>query len=396
MDTVTYPDQAVREVAAAFVCIRAEYGRSPDLVKEYGVKGLPDLRLLDPEGKELARLRGFTSAANLTGKCREVLDRLAGKAPATPDAAVPSPSVPVAVTPESIEAAKRKGILFLQSAADKGWPPAPNGMDPADAVLFAWATAGVLPSEEHCAKILKRVLDTPLAGTYQASFRALALARLDPKAHQDSLGACARFLLDTQCANGQWTYGPAPEGTASPAIGDNSNTAYALLGLAACRKAGIEVPWSAIEKTEAWWRKNQNPDGGWGYRSDRETESYASMTESGVSSLLLCSGLLKSRAGKDEAVERGLAWLKKHFSVSENRESPYQQGRLLYHLYALERVGTLLEVEKLVDHDWHREGSTFLLGTQKPDGSWDDGADTPIPNTCFALLFLDQATQALR
>jgi hypothetical protein len=195
--------------------------------------------------------------------------------------------------------------------------------------------------------------------------------------------------------NGQWSYGASPEG-AQPALGDNSNTAYALLALAACHKAGIDVPRSSVEKAEAWWRSAQHEDGGWGYRTDREQASYASMTESGISSLLLCRNLIAREGGSEPELDRGRGWLSAHLSVSENTGSAYQQGRLLYHLYALERVGSLFVSERAGGHDWYGEGAARLLSSQNSDGSWDDGADTPIPNTCFALLFLTRSSAFLR
>ena len=360
MDTVTYPDSAVREAARPFVCIRVEHDRSPELVKQYGVKGLPDVRLLDPEGRETSRLRGFTSAQKLAAALR------GGAAADTPKAEVRE----VPVTPGAVAEAVKKGAAFLQASDPKGAE---------DLVLFALAASGAPIPEER----LKRALAIPLSGTYQAAFRALALLKLDRK---DALKDCAAFLLHTQLANGQWTYGPPAAGQAPPALGDHSNSAYGLLGLAACRHAGIVVPHAALEKAEGAWRKSQNPDGGWGYRTDRETESYASMTESALSSLLLCGG----------RPEKDLGWLEKHVSATENLGSPYPQGRLLYHLYALERLGTLLGSGKLGGHDWYREGAAFLLGTQRPDGSWDDGADLPVPNTAFAILFLSRSTQPLQ
>ena len=363
MDTVTYPDSAVREAARPFVCIRVEHDRSPELVKQYGVKGLPDVRLLDPEGRETSRLRGFTSAQKLAAALR------GGAAADTPKAEVRE----VPVTPGAVAEAVKKGAAFLQASDPKGAE---------DLALFALAASGATVTPER----VKRALDAPLTRTYQVAFRALALSKIDPEAHKEALQACAKFLVDTQLADGEWTYGPPAGGQAPPALGDHSNSAYGLLGLAACRHAGIVVPRAALEKAEAAWRKSQNPDGGWGYRTDRETESYASMTESALSSLLLCEG----------RPEKDLGWLEKHLSASENLGSPYPQGRLLYHLYALERLGTLLGSGKLGGHDWYREGAAFLLGTQRPDGSWDDGADLPVPNTAFAILFLTRATESLR
>jgi hypothetical protein len=119
------------------------------------------------------------------------------------------------------------------------------------------------------------------------------------------------------------------------------------------------------------------------------------MAENGISSLLICGQML-GRKAEGDAMERALKWLAAHFSVAENSGSAYQQGRVLYHLYALERIGTLSGRDTLAGQEWYKEGAGFLLGTQKEDGSWDDGADTPVPNTCFALLFLIRSTQHLR
>jgi hypothetical protein len=101
------------------------------------------------------------------------------------------------------------------------------------------------------------------------------------------------------------------------------------------------------------------------------------------------------------AIARAEDWLRQHFSVRENTGSAYQEGRLLYGLYALERAGDSEVVQgKRSAHglpdDWYRQGAAFLLSTQHDDGSWDDGAETPIPNTCFSILFLSRSTEAAR
>jgi hypothetical protein len=98
---------------------------------------------------------------------------------------------------------------------------------------------------------------------------------------------------------------------------------------------------------------------------------------------------------------RAGAWLGAHFSVRENPGSAYQGGRQLYGLYALERVGDEGPADGSTSRhglpdDWYRQGAAHLLSSQRDDGSWDDGADTPIPNTCFALLFLTRATEMRR
>ena len=70
---------------------------------------------------------------------------------------------------------------------------------------------------------------------------------------------------------------------------------------------------------------------------------------------------------------------------------------LYYSLYALERAGMLLGVEKIGGHDWYAEGAEAILAAQKADGSWTPGAkrSNSIWDTCFAVLFLKKATRRL-
>jgi hypothetical protein len=395
MDTVTYPDVTLREITKEFVCIRVDFDRNPDVAKKYGVQPLADLRLLDPDGRQSAKLIGFSSAGRLTSACRAELDRMAGKAPVEAAASSATKGIPVAVTKEAVNGAVERGRKFLLDAFASGLF-ASSGVASQDQALFACIASGLNAKDSELQKLSGSVRAAPLTSTYQAAFRALALARAATEADREGLETCARFLIDSQLANGQWSYNTTPGGTPAPALGDNSNTAYALLGLAACRKAGIQVSAENVQRAETWWLSAQREDGGFGYRTDRETESYASMTASGISSLLLCKAWQSSDRDAEAAIDRARAWLVAHFSVSENEGSAYQQGRLLYHLYALERVGTLSAADTLGGHDWYTEGASYLLRTQNNDGSWDDGADTPIPNTCFAVLFLTRSSTFLR
>jgi hypothetical protein len=67
----------------------------------------------------------------------------------------------------------------------------------------------------------------------------------------------------------------------------------------------------------------------------------------------------------------------------------------LYFLWGMERVAALYDLQKLGKKDWYLWGAEILLCHQRGDGSWDlDGGypgQTPIVNTCFALLFLKRA-----
>src|SRR5262245_20076364 len=122
MDAVTYPAKEVQDMARSFVVVRIDVDQNKELATKYGVKSLTDIRLLDPDGKELDKLVGFTSAAKLAARARDALDRLAGKAVAEKKSGSGFLSKPAAVTAEAEESAVQKAISFLRPAYKKGWP----------------------------------------------------------------------------------------------------------------------------------------------------------------------------------------------------------------------------------------------------------------------------------
>jgi hypothetical protein len=368
-----------------FVCIRVDVDQEKDLAKQYAASAMPDLRLLAPDGKELRRLLGFSSPERLLKECNQVLDVLAGRPVAEKKSTASGRSV--AVNDTTIRAAIGRGCDFLERQPAPTAAPAEGIAGLGDASLLALVCGGRSDSEATRA-LASSVLATPLTSTYQVAFRAMALCRLDAKLHRAQLEQCLAFLAKNQLADGSWSYGSDPS-----AAGDRSNSAYALLGIDACARAGLAIAPDIVQRAERTWRELQNADGGWGYRRDREAESYASMTESALASLVLCRRMSGHTVPDDPIIERGRAWLAAHASVEQNTGSAYQQGRLLYHLYALERAASLLDVDRVGTLDWYQAGATMLLGSQHDDGSWDDGADMPAANTCFAILFLVRATR---
>jgi hypothetical protein len=94
---------------------------------------------------------------------------------------------------------------------------------------------------------------------------------------------------------------------------------------------------------------------------------------------------------EDMRIKKGIEWLIKNFSVSEN--PPLSTSWLYYYLYALERAGTFLNTESFGKDKWYILGAQYLLREQKQDGSWNNGN---IQDTCFAILFLRRATKPFK
>src|SRR5262249_37802935 len=147
-------------------------------------------------------------------------------------------------------------------------------------------------------EVLNRALTAKMERTYKVSLLAMSLEELDRVRYQPKIKMCAQFLVDNQCANGQWSYGepsaltegtptagnkpavaspggefganarkekrkvvhkvPVEERKEGPASGDNSNSQYAALGLRACHDAGILLPRETVLKpAKRWWTTSQ-------------------------------------------------------------------------------------------------------------------------------------------
>lgn len=270
-----------------------------------------------------------------------------------------------------------------------------------------------------------RALDTYQVGLLAMLIEASGEGRFLPK-----LREAARVLVERQGPRGSWTYScpvpsapprPAPrEGTlevfggwpldgtpVGPMVarssaepggvdGDSSVSQYALLGLHAATRAGISIADEAWQAGLEAYRARQNGDGGWGYHS-RGSSSYGSMTAAGAASIAIAAHPLGDRAGDAAArIDRGLAWLGEHFSVSEHPPAGRQWH--YYYLYALERAAQLVGTEFIGDHEWYPRGARYLVDVQRGDGSWVGKGQEEDPRlaTSFALLFLERATPRLR
>lgn len=66
----------------------------------------------------------------------------------------------------------------------------------------------------------------------------------------------------------------------------------------------------------------------------------------------------------------------------------------LYFLWSLERVGVIYGVDKIGGLDWYDIGSTVLVRSQSPDGTWSVSSYGNEVNTSFAVLFLCRSNLA--
>jgi hypothetical protein len=266
-------------------------------------------------------------------------------------------------------------------------------------------------------------------GVYGSGVLCMLLESYGDAEFQPLLRLTTRYILETQSGEGAWDYYPKVpadvllDPTAGKALqvwggrptdgspaeqwrrltepgkhegGDNSITQYALLGLHAASRAGVEVPREAWQRSLDLFRGRQGELGGWGYVGSSSAD-YGSMTCAGVYGVALCRFHLGEKApAEDEAVERGLAWMAKRFTVSENPNAG--KSWHYYYLYSLERAARTIDAEFIGPHEWYPLGAQYLVDEQKPDGSWVEPGPyetRPEVSTSFALLFLTRGTASL-
>jgi hypothetical protein len=200
---------------------------------------------------------------------------------------------------------------------------------------------------------------------------------------------------------------PNGRSSRSPDQGDNSNTQFALLGLAAARRHGLPLEYP-VGLVELRFRRSETA-AGWDYYWNLGIRrGYGSMTCAGLLGLAVgrAGGEEKPRPeGKDEQVRRGdpaIAWGLKVLGAYLGDPTDYRAGDPelvprgalnLYFLWSVERVGVLCGVDTIGGIDWYRWGAELLLRAQRRDGSWLGGGSGgyPAADTSFALLFLKRS-----
>ena len=144
-------------------------------------------------------------------------------------------------------------------------------------------------------------------------------------------------LLATSTGDGSYSYDC--QGDGKMRNGDNSNSQYGLMGVAAGAAGKLAVPRKYWETALAFWTGRQNSDGGWGYQRDG---SRPTMTATGVFSMLVCLeqlGKTRQAALEAQAVKDGMGWLEKHHREGLDMLGDVVGGEGHYYLYAAASAG---------------------------------------------------------
>ncbi len=275
-------------------------------------------------------------------------------------------------------------------------------------------------------------VDPRRGDVYQAGIVCMLVEAYGDPSFLPSLRAATRYLLEVQGPEGSWSYTrrfpeavfrdpaadrviqvsggvPLDGGDAAPAVsritdwkdgldGDNSVSQYALLGLQAASRAGVRIDPEVWRRSLESFRSRQGDDGNWYYHGKSRT-GYGSMTCAGICSVAIARHEQgEKEPAADPAVQNGLEWLGRSFSVDVHpQHNPPKQWRF-YYLYSLERVGRVLGIDFVGTHEWYPEGAKHLVDSQAADGSWVGDSEEKDPRlaTSFALLFLTRSTPSLR
>jgi hypothetical protein len=275
---------------------------------------------------------------------------------------------------------------------------------------------------------------------YSAGVGAVLLSDADPQGNLPYLQAIATYLQQFQRPNGSWDYPDRPPAT----NGDTSVTHYALLGLWACARAGVEVRPDVWAKAAQWHVSAQNADGGFSYcpgtaHGEGAGSSTMNNTVNGIGSMAIAWLHLSStppslteepkvkqqpaqaaakpkmntvleavpiapvepvaRVNPAELPSGTLAAMRKAYNWVGVRFRPIneQSSHDTYYYYSLERMTGLVNVAKVGDHDWFAECSDLLASKQQNDGSFAgfksySGQDH---GTAFIILSLVKSTAKL-
>ncbi len=311
------------------------------------------------------------------------------------------------VTAEAVRESLRRGIASLledQNVLRGDWPDYGGFTSGATSLCtLALLNAGVPADDPQIAAALNylRKFGNP-EKTYTTALQTMVFCTAEPERDRllirRNVAWLERAQVRTDRGKGGWAYDAKPN--ANP---DNSNSQFAVLALNEAQRAGVTVDRRCWKLAQQYWEEQQLKDGSWGYRSP---QGKGSMTCAGISSLIIANRNLTEgdafvmgnrvvccgMKNDDNAVQRGLGWMGRNFSVTHNPSSDANQHKtwLFYYLYGLERVGRLSGNRFLGDHDWYREGAEFLLEKQTITGAWQGTHYRGLDHitTAMAVLFL--------
>lgn len=193
----------------------------------------------------------------------------------------------------------------------------------------------------------------------------------------EALTRAVRLTAESQSARGGWMYTPGSRSD------EGSVTVTQVQGLRSCRNVGIAVPKNTIDGAMEYLVKSQNSDGGIRYMaSQHQGPSRPAITAAAVACWYNAGQYDNPRA------KRALRFCRAKLPAG----SPFRGHDFYAHLYLSQAlfVGS--------DPAWNvyfAKRRDYLLGRQRPDGSWQGDNVGDIYGTAIALIILQLPFQQL-
>ena len=275
-------------------------------------------------------------------------------------------------------------------------------------VTLALLTAGEKPDSPTISKALEYLRGfgpNDLHSTYAISLQTMVFAAADPAKDQLRIAANVEWLEDAQIKPGDpqfwpgsWSYSESKR--ARP--GDNSNTQYALLGLARRQRGRRPGETDVWELSRSYWERCQKRDGSWAYtpdsnNSDGEHDLRGSLQPDHLRAPAISGAGVPARRDDPELRQGGCQ--QQPAAGYRLAGQPLSGRPELRRRPAVEvllslwpgAAGRLAGIRFFGQHDWYRLGAEELVHEQnKLDGFWQGALSRRdrVLATSFALLFL--------
>lgn len=205
--------------------------------------------------------------------------------------------------------------------------------------------------------------------------------------------------------NGGWWYsGTAlgvPSISSTGGLGsDNSNTGFAVLGLAAAEAWGISIPQWVKDAHSLWIDVIQDDSGGY-YNGGSWYTPYSTLyINEYKTGNLLFEMTFVGDTPETQRFQDAMDFIERFW----HNPNPYYGwgiggGKSYIAMYTLMKGFEYSGVETVdlssyggsADHDWYEQFATEIVAEQYSDGSWRGGAwGSPLLDTCWALLVLEK------
>ena len=318
----------------------------------------------------------------------------------------------------SLKESVSRGVRFLQSGQqrDGSWLFRGHNVGITALAGLALLEGGLSATDPQLSHAHDYILKDATATdqTYDISVILLFLDRYGSKEDTQLMLKLGERLVAGQLVSGGWTYvcsqsagstgtsgqSPAPF-TIEADIANNANTQFAVLGLWAARRAGLDVR-EAMNRVQQRFQATQDRGGRWHYRPGVKLTTDA-MTCAGLVSLLMAKTSQSDHERKplqsDSASEADLRTIP-HDEFIDRALRRVARIRMesdssMHLTWSIGLVGHALRSAQLGSLPWHERGTTILLRRQNRDGGWNHSK--PIPpssrtaDTAFAILFLQQS-----